>query len=432
MRILIILAQYYPALNPNVDRWSAISEYWTQEGHEVHILCTKRQGRANEEQIRGVWVHRAGQNSLLDWVYNLFRWKERRGEQGAVIAKKQSWIQRLLEKIMDYTWRKIYWPDGTCLWYLSGKRKALLLHNKHNFDALISVSIPFTANLIAAALKKRIPSLCWLMDIEDPFAVAASLYINNTLFYDHLNYKIEQKLLRRATKISVTVENAAKLYLQKFKDIKKKIYIIPPLFSLPTVNNFFEVPPGKIHIAYFGNFYPPIRTPVAFLFLLRQTIHHNEFLKANLIIHFFGTIHPFIQLIFEKHHDLNENLRFYGLVSREAVAAAMPAMDFLVNIGNTTDYHLPSKASDYLMSAKPIINICYNSNDPFKIFFSNYPFILNLLAVNNQFSADQIQEFSLFLQKNKGKQVASELVQELGAPYQIKKIAEDYLRLLQS
>lgn len=431
MRILIILSQYHPALNPNVYRWSAIAEYWVRDGHDVHVLCTRRQGVSDSAIKNGVWVHRAGQNSLLDWVSNVLRFKMRRGEVGGSNAKPRK-IRRFLEAIIDYTWRAVYWPDGTILWYLPGKRKAILLHENHSFDAVISVSLPFTANLIAAALKKRFSGIKWLMDIEDPFAVAAALYINNTFFYNALNFKAEQKLLNQADVISVTVEATRDLYLEVFKSLAHKIHIIPPLYSLLIKNKKLELEKGKIHLGYFGAFYHPIRTPEAFLYLLQQAFQVNLNLKEKIIIHFFGEVPAIIQPIFEKYNALSNNLIFYGLVEREMVAAAIPAMDFLVNIGNTTTYHLPSKAVDYLMSAKPIVNIYYNQTDPFKDFFTPYPIILNLLAQKERFSTLEVQAFIHFINQNKGKLVSQDLVERLGAPYQIEHIADNYLRLLQT
>ncbi|MBK9744729.1 MAG: hypothetical protein IPO94_18110 [Saprospiraceae bacterium] len=42
-------------------------------------------------------------------------------------------------------------------------------------------------------------------------------------------------------------------------------------------------------------------------------------------------------------------------------------MDALINVGNTTTYHLPSKIVDYLGANKPIVNLISNDDDSVKI-----------------------------------------------------------------
>lgn len=160
MRILLLLVQYYPVRNPNVYRWSAIAEYWVGQGHEVHVLCTKRAGEPNEDIknniLVNILVHRVGHATLLDWAYNLLGAKKRRGEVHSNTPKKLGLLRQMLEKIVDLTWRNFYWPDGSCLWYFPGKKRVLQLQKEYNYDAIISVSLPFTANLIAMAVKKSI------------------------------------------------------------------------------------------------------------------------------------------------------------------------------------------------------------------------------------------------------------------------------------
>ncbi|MBK7870917.1 MAG: hypothetical protein IPJ74_09635 [Saprospiraceae bacterium] len=109
MRILIILTQYYPMLNPNVYRWSAIAEHWVEQGHEVHILCTKRNNILNESIMNGVQVHRTGYATLLDWAYNLLEIRQRRAEINEGKLQKQSLFRRVLEWLVDHTWRMLYY-----------------------------------------------------------------------------------------------------------------------------------------------------------------------------------------------------------------------------------------------------------------------------------------------------------------------------------
>ncbi len=424
MRILIITIQYYPALNPNVFRWAAIAEHWTQQGHEVHILCARRRGVANESEINKVHVHRAGQASLLDMMYNLLNARQRRGELSVNKPVNKSKIRLWVEKLVDFTWRMIYWPDGSCVWYFAAKKRAVKLQQIFDFEAVTSVTQPFTPHLVAAALKRRFPQIQWLMDIEDPFAFSEAIFINNRRLYQHFNYKQEGRLLAQADAVSVTVDTAIQRYKQHFPLVINKIAAIPPMYSLPKTAEKFTVTPDKIHIGYFGAFYHPIRTPDILLELFQKLNN------PNLVLHFFGEIAPVFQPVFTKYAAVLPNLQLHGLVTRAQVAAAMEAMHVLVNVGNTTDYHLPSKCVDYMMSGKPIINLSYSSPDPFSDFMQPYPMVLHV-DVRAGLNDSHVEKIHAFIVQNQDEKIAQAPLEALIKPYTVARIADQYWHLLQ-
>jgi len=429
----IITVQYYPSLNPNVYRWSAIAEKWAQQGHDIHLLCTRHSAAEEEEVRNGVHIHRAGHATLLDWAYNLMNIRERRGEVQSSNSKK-SWSRQVLEKLVDWTWRTFYWPDGSCIWYMPAKRRALLLHKKHQFDAIISVSLPFTANLIAAALKKRFPTVQWLLDIEDPFSFSMEFWVNNVWLYKQLNFRAEARLLQLADNISVTVPSAKAYYQNYFPTLhlNNKIRVIPPLLNtdVKIEDQSITFSNDELHIAYFGTFYERVRTPDALLQILAFFLQQFPNYKGILKIHLFGAIPAKALSVFERYATLKNNLVFHGLVSRATVIAVMQQVDFLLNIGNTTAYHLPSKSAEYLQSGKPILNICQHPTDTFKDFMKDYPLILNI-EMHDDYSLTQLaNELDNFIRENKGKTVSEIVIEKLIAPYTLEKIAASYLQLL--
>jgi len=431
MRILLLPMHYHPVINPNVFRWSAIAEHWVQQGHEVHVLCARFGKEPDESSINGVKVHRIGHASLLDVAYNLLNTQQRRGAAGGEKPGKKSSARQLIEKIINITWRKIYWPDGSCVWYFAGKKKALQLQQQFDFEAIVSISPPYTPHLVAAAVKRRFPKVRWLMDIEDPFSFSEAVFINNRTLYQQYNYKKEGQLLTLADAVSVTVQKARELYIKYFSNIINKIKVVPPLYSLASFEETFSKDVNVIHVGYFGAFYDPIRTPDYLLELFYQLQEEYPDFNKKLILHFFGEITPVFQSIFEYYTSLLPNVKIHGLVTRERAAAAMNTMDFLINIGNTTDYHLPSKCVDYLMSGKPIINLSYCKNDPFTDFMKNYPFILHL-DVSGGLHPTMLNEFINFINKYNGREVASKDLEAMIQPYTIDVIGKQYFNLLQN
>jgi len=430
MKLLIILAQYHPALNPNVYRWRAIATYWIAQGHEVHVLCTKRSGLPDEAVFEDVQIHRAGQNSLLDWFYNLLHATRRRGEVGGDLPSRHGAFRKGLEKLVDLTWRSLYWPDGRCLWYVPGKKKALQLLKANSFDGMISVGAPFTAHLIGLACKRANPKLKWLVDIEDPFAFVDAYFINNRILYKHLNFRAEAAVLEAANAIAVTVDTAKETYGQYFPGIDAKITVVPPLFDpeLVAASDFEGFAPDRLHLSYMGAFYSPIRTPDAALKLLDLLLERHPEFQNRLLIHFFGEIEYAVKSAFERYPRLVPNLRLHGLVDREQVAAAISKTTFLLNIGNTTTYNLPSKSADYLASGKPIVHISASNPDTFVAFMANHPMLLSLKSETMDTEAADF--LAKFLTAFQHRQLGAEATEARIKPYRTAQIADAYLRLL--
>lgn len=430
MRILILNVQYYPVVNPNVYRWGAIAEYWVEQGHEVHIVCSKRTGLPKSSIINKVHVHRTGHSTLLDFSLNLFRIRNRRGISDLNPRKGSGFSRNFFEKIMNVTWRKIYWPDGSCPWYFPAKKKALALHHVHNFEGIITVGLPFTAHLVGFALKKRFPLVHWHMDIEDPFCFSKEFFVNNFRLYDRLNHRIEQKAFQKADTISLTVQSAREQYETIFPESKSKISIIPPLFNLPESAEKTEwFDQEKIHLAYFGAFYEKVRSPLILLLIIKQLVQKSSSRTSTLHFHIFGEIDPKTKRVFEEFSELSPLFTFHGLVDRAKVSQAMKAVDFLINIGNTTPYHLPSKSVDYLMSGKPIINICQNQSDTFKNFLKSYPLIVNIEGWKEDYETAS-NTMAEFIRKNKGRQVEAHFLNECIVPYKTESIAQSYFNLI--
>ncbi len=432
MRILIITSYYHPVQTPNVYRWSAIAQQWTSQGHEVHILCTQRIGIPNYTQEKGVYVHRVGHNTLMDWLYNLLNIQNRRAEAGSTVSRKGNTLKKVLEWVIDWTWRSIYWPDGNCLWYRPATR--YLRKAKHpQWDGIVSVGLPFTAHLIGWKAKNLFPETTWLVDIEDPFCYSKAFFVNNFFLYQRLNEKVERQLFRDADQISVTVEAARQKYIQLFPEFASKIQITPPLFSSTSTTFAPKTQPtsrSKIAIGYFGAFYNNIRTPKAFLELLRcvQSIEPNFLEQYH--FHFFGRLEREAIDFFNQYPELDPFISLHGLIPRQDAEQKMWEMDFLLNISNKTTYHLPSKSADYLMTGKPIINICYEEQDTFKEFFKTYPLIIHLNLKNDKVTESPAKRFVHFLKHFKNHSVENQIIKKMSTPYQLDVISAKYLQYL--
>lgn len=386
--ILIISHSYKPLINPRAFRWASIAEHWAKAGATVDVICSAVAGELSEESINKVTVYRTG-SSLLEKLRSLFRSSSRattsRSTEGTPNNKKlvSSFINLLIKfpakLIHDIFWKKIYWPDYACHWIGPATKKAIELTSKFHYDAIITVSDPFSSHMVGLELKEITKSLHWLVDIGDPFCFRHDTPTNNHMFYRKLNYRVEESLFKAADKISVTTESTKAKYAELFRDTAEKIAVIPPVMNETCISkNDTRVLPDndRIKLVFVGTLYKAIRSPQFLLRLFNEL--GQTCLKDKVELHFFGGYNDCKDIFkpFIKSH--SEKLYLHGLVERERVMQAMKEADILINIGNDNPYQLPSKVVEYAWLGKPVVNIHRLENDSSKSFLSDYPAILNI------------------------------------------------------
>ncbi len=435
MNILIITYNYLPMNSPRSFRWSSIAEFWTEQGHCVDVVCAMKPGLSERGIINKVNIYRTG-GCLLENLRSSISNVRKNDKQS--VAKRELGInisikgvtKRVLKFVHDYTWKKLYWPDFACLWYFSGKKMAKVLHEKNRYDCFISVSHPFTSHLIGLQLKKMFSTIRWIVDIGDPFCFLVESKINNHTLYNKINYKYENEVFKHCDSIAVTTTTTLDRYVDIFVSYAEKMIVIPPMLSLKYGDNSTEKyfkRQHKIKLVYIGTLYRNIRSPEYLLKLYKELLNFDIGNKFEL--HIIGNIHDCISF-FERENDLfGSKLFLHGQIGRVEVVQAMTEADVLINIGNSTVYQLPSKVVEYASTGKPILNIVKSENDSSIAFFESYPAIFTLLEDEREIS-DRIVNAVIAFIKNPIS-INDHLLNGWLAPYQVKAIAANYMRLVQ-
>jgi hypothetical protein len=424
-RLLIITAWYHPFIHPRAHRWTALAEFWAAQGHDVQVLTARHRDCADLDLINGVRVHRVGFDSLKEFFYFHVGSSQARGRIGNTVGPA-AWSTRVVTWLYRSFWKNIYFPDDAGLWYFSARKKALQLLSTRSFDALISVSLPFTGHLVGLAAKRRFPQLCWLADVGDPFSIQDKA-LNNAFLYRKKSRRFERMVLENADATTVTTAYTARRYTQFFgNSATARVHVIPPLLHpAPSAIRLPEATSTISRIGYFGALYNPVRTPDAFLDLLEYTLIHSPRLRNRLEVHFFGEVFP----EFYPQLAAQSAIHLHGLRPRAEVQAAMQQMDVLLNIGNQTDFQLPSKAVDYLAAGKPIINIRYVEDDPFAEFLAGLPWVLDLNVKNGKVEMAGREQWLAWLEGERPA-VDEALCHSRMAAYTVSQIAGHYQDLL--
>jgi len=422
--ILIIAAWYHPFFHPRAHRWTALAEHWAAQGHVVHVVTGRQKDYLKEETFRGVHVHRTGFDSLKEMFYFYLGSRQARGRVGNAQQPPGRFF-RLLNWVYGTFWKRVCFPDEACIWYFPAKKRSLQLLEQEQFDAIVTVSMPFTAHLIGLAAKRRFPRLKWLADMGDPYAVQVR---PNTFLYGRKSRTLEQRILENAGVVSVTTSRTR----DKFRDVYgaasvRNMHVIPPL--LHPASEFVLPQPGHpgtaIKIGYFGAFYAPFRTPDAFLNLLQRTFELHPSLHEQLEVHIYGDIFPeFYQALCAQ-----PAIHLHGLRPRAEVRRAMADMNMLLHIGNTTAYQLPSKAVEYLASGRPVLHLAYTGNDAFIDFWGTAPGLLVLQVRMGQIDENDLRRWVEWLENGMSLMPFEQRKERINL-YLIDSISNAYLRLL--
>ncbi|MFQ5734643.1 MAG: hypothetical protein ACE5KM_22135, partial [Planctomycetaceae bacterium] len=431
MRLLIVTHQYLPNPNPRALRWTAIAEHWAAIGHRVDVVCgvpsdgvvTQGSGPATDR----LQVHRVG----IGWREQV----RRRFGRGA--ADRSQPVERVrgvrpvlvsgLRAVYGATWRRLCWPDSASGWYRPAVRFCRDRLQNANYDALVSVSNPFTSHRVGRTLKRAYPSLRWVADIGDPFSVDDKVRVNNVLLYAQRNRRFEADVLQTADAACIVTESMTDLYRRSFPESAARMHAVPPMCTSPA---FADAPHARnsqrLRLAYFGTLYRGIRSPRPLLQLFRQLLAQPG--CANLELRFYGNANG-CESEFEIVRDLiGRQVHLHGTVSRNAAQHALQQADVLVNLGNDLPYGLPSKVVEYAATGKPILNLSLIRDDVSARFLRNYSAAHNVLASDIQNGCMAGESTAEFLRQSPGAERAT--VERLLRPHRVESVAAEYERLL--
>ncbi|HMX38974.1 MAG TPA: glycosyltransferase [Saprospiraceae bacterium] len=426
MRILILTAWYAPFIHPRAHRWAALAEHWAAQGQEVHVVCGRVKGCARAERSNGVWVHRAGFDSLKEWLYHWRGHQSGRGRVGAAV-QAPSRAGRLLVRLHRSVWKNLCFPDDAMLWYLPALRAARRLQRERDFDAIITVSLPFTGHLVGKHLKRDFPSVRWLADIGDPFSFSPTS-LNNTFLFGSLNRRMERQVLLAADGAVVTDEAVLHRCRQEFGEAAAaRMVVIPPLLTGVFARAEPASQPRALRLGFFGAMYAPVRSPDTLLGAVERWLEQDA--RRQIELHIYGEVFPEFYARLAAHAWVH----LHGLRSREEVRAAMQRMDVLVNLGNQSDFQLPSKVVDYLASGKPILNVSHAYPDPFADFLSRHVpderLVFHLRASGGRVGEEELQRCMAWLEAEKPR-VEEEQLEARLAPFRVEAVGRRYLDLL--
>lgn len=387
MHLLIVSYSYHPALNPRAFRWTELAEYWAAAGDTVDVIAGWSPGSSRTETRNGVRVYRVGgkmMERLRAWLtgrsVRASGAAGRNGRSGTANSAPRAAgsIGAVAKWLHDKTWKKLYWPDYVCFWYFAAARQAERLIAERRYDALVTVSLPFTSHLVGRRIKRKSPELTWLVDTGDPFCFLEATPHNNLRLYKRLNYRAERAVFADSDAVAVTTEATRRIYQKLFPEAAGKIEVIAPLAPRqePNARERVFADDNGLRLVFVGTLYRTIRDPSPLLATFDRLLQTE--LGSRLELHFFGGNND-CETYFDRYADLmGKKIFLHGIVPRARALAAIQEAAALINIGNLTPYQLPSKLLEYMVSGRPIINFVSGPDDSSLGLLAEYPRNLNV------------------------------------------------------
>ncbi len=317
IKILIVTKFFYPEITPRAFRAYELAREFSNQGHKVEVLTTKRDFNYSDlEEACGFKVKATVNN-------------EPREIQG-------QGFKRVLRYALLYLFQI---PYSFLIFYF----KKALLQEQSQYDMLISIAYPFPVHFgTALALKKnKTLTKLWIADCGDPFVGSQHGRLPYPFYYKW----IEKWFCKKVDYITVPIKEAIPAYPKKYQ---YKIKVIPQGF------NFSEIAPNYIPgknkvptFAYAGNLSPGLRDP---RLLLDVLIALNIDFKFIVYTRNKGFLESYKT-------ELKDKLEFRDYVPRSVLLKELGQMDFLLNLENKGDTQQPSKLIDYALLERPVLSI---------------------------------------------------------------------------
>lgn len=387
-KILLVSYDYFPDNSPNTYRWHNIMKEWASRGHQIFVVAAQKPSFSKYEVADGIEIYRTGKSWLEILKSKLPKTVEIGNEKDT--SQRLLTKESLIKKIYNSTFKQIYFPDFAFLWLSPGKKLASELIKKHNIKNVITVSWPFTDHLIGYQLQKKF-KINWIADTIDPFYLSEA--INNVFLYKNANRWLENKILSKASHVTVLTDKLKQAYIDLYPSIKNKLLVnhnifIPYKLEEPTIESN-----DKIRLVFFGTLTPKTRSPRCLLKLMNEMDKLKNILPVEL--HIYGDTSQCDAEFESFQHLIGRKVFIHGLITKEQVKRFSKSASILVNIGNTNEYQEPSKIIEYVFLNKPILNICSIVNDSSRELLDKYPLNFNFFMedLNDQTKITKLLEF---------------------------------------
>lgn len=426
-RILVVSYLSPPVTTPRAIRLKAFASKWVQTGYSVDIVTY---GDNVVETTAYGRVYRVT-SKILKKLMKISN-SSKQTANTALTQKRGNFKSKILSWIFKMWWKVFAWPDGNCLWIFPAVKKVKELMNSNSYDAVMSISTPFSGHVVALLALRKCKDVVWIIDSGDPFSLVPESPANNYFLYSSLNKFVERKCLEKCDYFSVTTVGTKKIYANTFSEYADKIVVIPPLYSadkcIPfSVEEIRKRNNGMIKINFIGYLYRKMRNPQNALNIFSKLFEKYPDLHGRCCITFFGSLGD-CQDIFEEFTS-KLPLDFRGSLPHDEIMDIMRSSSILLNLGNITSFQTPSKIIEYALSGRPVLNVAVIPDDSILPYFVGDDTFFNIESFSN-ITDKVLERLANFILSSSAVSREPEIINRIWEDHNIDKITDQYTALL--
>ncbi|MFN8242156.1 MAG: hypothetical protein U0X39_15555 [Bacteroidales bacterium] len=252
--VLIITYYWPPSGGAGVQRWLKFAKYLPGHGWKPVVLTVDPLYAAypvtDDTLARDIpETTEVIRTKAVDWFRLLKRGKSKVPTAGFANDSNDS----LKNKIIRFTRGNLFIPDPRRGWNGYAYKEACRLIVKHDIKHVITTSPPHSTQLVGLRLKKRFPSIKWIVDLRDPWT---DIYYYNK-FYHTLPARLidscyEKTVLKKADRIITVGRTLEKSFIDKVPGIKGKTIVLTNGFDPDDFRTFQSKNPESLTIVYTG------------------------------------------------------------------------------------------------------------------------------------------------------------------------------------
>ncbi len=255
----------------------------------------------------------------------------------------------------------VKFPDKKTGWIFPAIMKGMSIIKHDNPNIIYSSSPPISAHLIALFLKK-IFKLPWVADFRDPWYSSCSerdiSKINRFAIAS-----VEKLIIKCADVVIANTDRATADYLNRYKAIVDKIYVIPNGYDEADFQNIEEKKDEKnnkrMTISHVGEFYERSRNPNSFLRAVSELVSKDVSKRNEIQINFVGggdyTKSSEFDSIIET-NNLGSIVNCIDYVAHNESLGYLHSSDLLLLlVSKGGPFQVPAKTYEYLRCGRPIL-----------------------------------------------------------------------------
>ncbi len=371
-KVLIITYYWPPSGGAGVQRWAKFAKYLPQFGWKPVIVTPKNpEYPIIDKSLINDISPEVEVIRLPIWEpYGIFkkitgRKKEEKVNTGLLFDEKR---QTLMEKVSLWIRGNILIPDPRVFWVNPSAKRLKRMIPTIKPDIMVTTGPPHSIHLIGLKIKKKSPSIKWVVDFRDPWSEIDYL----DCFYAskiarNRQKRLEKKVINTADRvITVSPTWAGELQVHT----TKKVNCITNGFDS---EDFASIKPyegnDKFVISYFG-IINSFRNRPAFWQALEDLCEKNREFYDKLQIQIIGTSDSGLAKSLEKYPKVVANTVINGYIPHTEVIKKYNESSCLLLLLNKTKNskgHIPGKLFEYLAAKRPILFLGDVNGDAAKI-----------------------------------------------------------------